>query len=154
MGGRRRHPHIPGTTSGPESHVPREAGLSGEFRSRLPLSCHRAGFRHKGEPILSGGLPGERIPSHNDFARNRRACSRGFRQNQPIPLHLQPACDQACAGRSAGPVDFRRHRVQLAAASSPFHLHAGGSLCGGRRRRRSRGARHRAPRARAGGRST
>ena len=47
------------------------------------------------------------------------------RQDQRLRLHLPPGCHQACARRTGRPLDLRRHRVQLAAAPSTEHIHAG-----------------------------
>ncbi len=50
----------------------------------------------------------------------------GLRQNERLRLLLPPKCNQTCARRPRRPVDLRRRRVQLAAASPPRHFHAGG----------------------------
>ena len=68
----------------------------------------------------------------NEFLRamvlpeTRRTHPRFPGQDQRLRFDLQPARHQAGAGRPGRAVDFRRHRVQLAAASPARDVFAGG----------------------------
>ena len=56
-------------------------------------------------------------------------------QDQRLRSDLQPARHQTGAGRAGRAVDLRRHRIQLAAASSARDVSAGGLRDRGTRRR-------------------
>ena len=64
--------------------------------------------------------------------------SDGLRQDERLPLRLLQSRDQAGTCRFGGSLDQRRDRVQLAAAPSPEHVHAGRWRDRGRSHRRLR----------------
>ena len=71
-----------------------------------------------GRSQVEGRVAGKRISPGPGAAGNRRAHPRRPGQDQRLRPHLPPAGHQARAGRAGRAVDFRRHRIQLAAAPS------------------------------------